>query len=135
MSKGTRKTIYIRQHDRWLLNAIKQLLKDCDEVGVRCTESDVVCSALRSYLEKYNKSPSVKVNVQAVPEGLKKTVTCPANKSWLFDRVNDLVRIKQSGGVNTSFSYELCQLAISGLTSTEGYGKICRDAIQRCKEL
>lgn len=132
---GVRKSVYVKSQDKWILNAVKTLLRECDEVGIRCTESDVVVSALREYLKKYRKAPTIGSKPKAIAEGLKKTVMCPINKAWLFDRINELVRLKQAVGVSTSFSYEICQLAISGLTSNQDYGKICRQTIKNFNDI
>jgi len=129
-----RKTFYVRKGSIWVLQAIKALLKECDEVGIRCTDSDVIVNALAEYLHKYKKCEVVEKPKVARNTELKKTITCSNEKAWLFDRVDEIVRIKQAMGINTSFSYELCTLAISGLTANEGVGKINRDMLKNFKE-
>lgn len=136
MSKPfARKTIYIRKHNLWILQAIKEVLTKADELGIRCTDSDVVVNALTEYLQEYKKS-NVKPLVKE-PKGkveLKRTVTCPVQKEWLFQRVEELVKVKKLAGIHTSFSFELCNLAIAGLTSNQEYGTISRNTLKNFKQ-
>ena len=129
-----RKTFYVRKQNLWLLQAIKAVLKEADELGVRCTDSDVVVSALTEYLQKYKKYEVVDKPKSTVFMDLKKTITCPRDKAWLFERIEQLVKIKQATGIHTSFSYELISLAIAGLTNPVGLGTINRDLLRNFKE-
>lgn len=129
-----RKTIYFRNEDRWILSAIKAMLKEADEIGVRCSESDVVVSALKEYLSRYKNTSNISRKYPVVTE-LKKTVMCPKSKDWVFERVEDLVRLKQAVGIHTSFSYELVQLAASALTGSIEYGKIQANMLKNFKDL
>ena len=117
MSKK-RKCFYIREADAWILPAIQALLKEADELGVRCTESDVIINALRQFLEKYKKYETGERDKPPVLVGLKRTIQCPVGKADLFERVEEIVAAKQSAGIHTSFSYELCSLAVAGMTDT-----------------
>lgn len=135
MSKPTfaRKTFYVRKQNLWLLQAIKAVLKECDEVGVRATDSDVIASALTEYLQKYKKCDVVEKPKAIVNTELKKTVTCPTEKSWLFERIEQLVKIKQATGIHTSFSYEVCSLLQAALTSDTELAKINRALMKNFK--
>ena len=82
MTKPTfaRKTVYFRKQNMWLLQAIKAVLKEADELGVRATDSDVIASALTEYLQKYKKCNVVEKPKSTVNTELKKTVTCKQKK-------------------------------------------------------
>lgn len=132
---GTRKTIYINDSNKWLIGAIKALLKESDQLGIRCTESDIVVAALEQYLHKYKGVKIQKKENKVKQTGLKRTVMCPVSKGWLFDRIDELVQLKQAVGVKASFSHELCNLAAASLTASQGLGKIARETLSNFKSI
>ncbi len=128
-----RKSFYIRNNDLWILEAIKAVLKQADGVGIRCTDSDVIVNALSEYLQEYKRVQTKTTPITKSVVELKRTVTCPTQKAHLFERIEEIVKIKKATGVHTSFSYELIMLALAGLTSNQDYGTMMRTMLKNFK--
>ena len=57
-------------------------------------------------------------------------MSCDQDHLWVFERVEDLVRIKTQLGFPTSFSQELIALASAALQSNPEYGTIVREMLR-----
>ena len=138
--KGMQKTFYIPAKKRWILRAISTLQrKALAQFGTKLSDSDVIVDCISDGLAEYRKA--VPTDVPSMPRRtgkkleMKRSVRCQESKAWVFERVEQLMKIKTQMGMKTSFSQELINLAANGLQADNELGIILRRLLEKDDEL
>ena len=138
--RGIAKTFYIPAKKKWILRAISTLQrKALAQFGTKLSDSDVIVDCISDGLSEYRKVTPVEVPSMPRRRGkkleMKRSVRCQESKAWVFERVEQLLKIKTQMGMKTSFSQELINLAANGLQADNELGIILRRLLEQDDKL